>query len=125
MKKSTLALAVTLGAIAQQAGAAGFIEDSKATLGLRNSTSTRITVMVLQHPAAAAKTPNGAKASICVSSRVSPKALFSSVLTLLACMACVWTPAAQITVTTAAPLRAALCSRATAIRQSMISPAWV
>eukprot|EP01132_Coremiostelium_polycephalum_P012263 gene12263-14994_t len=36
MKKSTLALAVTLGAIAQQAGAAGFIEDSKATLGLRN-----------------------------------------------------------------------------------------
>lgn len=36
MKKSTLAVAVTLGAIAQQAGAAGFIEDSKATLGLRN-----------------------------------------------------------------------------------------
>ena len=36
MKKSTLALAVALGAIAQQAGAAGFIEDSKATLGLRN-----------------------------------------------------------------------------------------
>ncbi|WP_395610076.1 OprD family porin [Pseudomonas sp. B22129] len=36
MKKSTLALAVTLGAIAQQAGAAGFIDDSKVTLGLRN-----------------------------------------------------------------------------------------
>ncbi|AZE58123.1 Outer membrane low permeability porin OccK8/OprE [Pseudomonas synxantha] len=36
MKKSTLAVAVALGAIAQQAGAAGFIEDSKATLGLRN-----------------------------------------------------------------------------------------
>jgi len=36
MKKSTLALAVAVGAIAQQAGAAGFIEDSKATLGLRN-----------------------------------------------------------------------------------------
>ncbi|MDQ0651841.1 OprD family porin [Pseudomonas cedrina] len=36
MNKSTLALAVALGAIAQQAGAAGFIEDSKATLGLRN-----------------------------------------------------------------------------------------
>ncbi|WP_122763949.1 OprD family porin [Pseudomonas viridiflava] len=36
MKKSTLALAVALGAIAQHAGAAGFIEDSKATLGLRN-----------------------------------------------------------------------------------------
>lgn len=36
MKKSTLALAVALGAIAQQAGAAGFIEDSKVTLGLRN-----------------------------------------------------------------------------------------
>ena len=36
MKKSTLALAVTLGAIAQQAGAAGFIEDSHATLSARN-----------------------------------------------------------------------------------------
>jgi len=36
MKKSTLALSVALGAIAQHAGAAGFIEDSKATLGLRN-----------------------------------------------------------------------------------------
>ena len=36
MKKSTLAVAVALGAIAQHAGAAGFIEDSKATLGLRN-----------------------------------------------------------------------------------------
>ncbi|MFL6875652.1 OprD family porin [Pseudomonas marginalis] len=36
MKKSTLALSVALGVIAQQAGAAGFIEDSKVTLGLRN-----------------------------------------------------------------------------------------
>lgn len=36
MKKSTLALAVTLPAIANQATAAGFIEDSKASLGLRN-----------------------------------------------------------------------------------------
>ncbi|MDQ0123936.1 hypothetical protein J2W17_002883 [Pseudomonas lini] len=36
MNKSTLALAVALGVLAQQAGAAGFIEDSKATLGLRN-----------------------------------------------------------------------------------------
>ncbi|QKE64993.1 OprD family porin [Aquipseudomonas campi] len=36
MNKSSLALAVALGAIAQQAGAAGFIEDSKATIGLRN-----------------------------------------------------------------------------------------
>jgi hypothetical protein len=36
MNKSTLALAITLGAIAQQASAAGFIEDSKATLNLRN-----------------------------------------------------------------------------------------
>ena len=36
MKKSTLALAVALGAIAQQAGAAGFIDDSKITLGVRN-----------------------------------------------------------------------------------------
>lgn len=36
MNKSTLALAVTLGILAQQAGAAGFIEDSKASLGLRN-----------------------------------------------------------------------------------------
>ncbi|KTC17106.1 porin [Pseudomonas marginalis ICMP 9505] len=36
MKKSTLALAVALGTIAQQAGAAGFIDDSKVTLGLRN-----------------------------------------------------------------------------------------
>ncbi|MFZ3206932.1 MAG: OprD family porin [Pseudomonas sp.] len=36
MNKSTLALAVTLGVLAQQAGATGFIEDSKASLGLRN-----------------------------------------------------------------------------------------
>ncbi|MBK5413981.1 OprD family porin [Pseudomonas sp. TH31] len=36
MNKSTLALAVAVGVLAQQAGAAGFIEDSKATLGLRN-----------------------------------------------------------------------------------------
>ena len=36
MNKSTLTLAVALGVIAQQASAAGFIEDSKATLGLRN-----------------------------------------------------------------------------------------
>ncbi|ARB28308.1 OprD family porin [Pseudomonas tolaasii] len=36
MKKSTLALAVALAAVAQQANSAGFIEDSKATLGLRN-----------------------------------------------------------------------------------------
>ncbi|MFJ3368661.1 OprD family porin [Pseudomonas sp. NPDC086251] len=36
MNKSTLAMAVALGVVAQQASAAGFIEDSKATLGLRN-----------------------------------------------------------------------------------------
>jgi hypothetical protein len=36
MNKSTLALAITLAAIANQASAAGFIEDSKATLNLRN-----------------------------------------------------------------------------------------
>ncbi|MBF7729115.1 OprD family outer membrane porin [Pseudomonas sp. N040] len=36
MKYQHLPLAIALGAIAQQAGAAGFIEDSKATLGLRN-----------------------------------------------------------------------------------------
>ncbi|SDY66931.1 OprD family porin [Pseudomonas sp. NFIX28] len=36
MNKSTLAMAVAVGVMAQQAGAAGFIEDSKATLGLRN-----------------------------------------------------------------------------------------
>ncbi|SEM57832.1 outer membrane porin, OprD family [Pseudomonas sp. ok272] len=36
MNKSNLALAVALGVVAQQAGAAGFIEDSKATLSLRN-----------------------------------------------------------------------------------------
>jgi hypothetical protein len=36
MNKSSLALAITLGVIAQQASAAGFIEDSKATIGLRN-----------------------------------------------------------------------------------------
>ncbi|RON03812.1 OprD family porin [Pseudomonas brassicacearum] len=35
MNKSTLALAVAVGVLAQQASAAGFIEDSKATLGLR------------------------------------------------------------------------------------------
>ncbi|BAP42735.1 OprD family porin [Pseudomonas sp. 21LCFQ02] len=35
MKKSTLALAVTLGVLAQQAGAAGFIEDSKASVSSR------------------------------------------------------------------------------------------
>jgi hypothetical protein len=36
MNKSTLAVAVTLAALANQATAAGFIEDSTATLGLRN-----------------------------------------------------------------------------------------
>ncbi|MDD0842884.1 OprD family porin [Pseudomonas sp. Gutcm_11s] len=36
MNRSTLALAVSLAALATEAGAAGFIEDSKATLGLRN-----------------------------------------------------------------------------------------
>ncbi|WP_158713761.1 OprD family outer membrane porin, partial [Metapseudomonas resinovorans] len=36
MNKSSLALAVTLGVLAQQAAAAGFIEDSKASLTLRN-----------------------------------------------------------------------------------------
>ncbi|MGQ7818687.1 OprD family porin [Metapseudomonas furukawaii] len=36
MNTSTLALAVALGVVAQQASAAGFVEDSKATLGLRN-----------------------------------------------------------------------------------------
>jgi hypothetical protein len=35
MKKSTLALAVTVGVLAQQAGAAGFLEDSKATVSSR------------------------------------------------------------------------------------------
>ncbi|RMQ45669.1 Outer membrane porin [Pseudomonas cichorii] len=35
MKKSTLALAVTFGVLAQQAGAAGFIEDGKATISSR------------------------------------------------------------------------------------------
>lgn len=36
MNTSTLALAITLAALANQANAAGFIEDSKATLNLRN-----------------------------------------------------------------------------------------
>ena len=36
MNKSTLAVAVAVGLLAQQANAAGFIEDSKATLKLRN-----------------------------------------------------------------------------------------
>lgn len=36
MNKSTLAMAITLVALANQATAAGFIEDSKATLNLRN-----------------------------------------------------------------------------------------
>lgn len=35
MKKSTLALAITVAVLAQQAGAAGFIEDSKATVSSR------------------------------------------------------------------------------------------
>jgi len=35
MNKSTLAVAVAVGLLAQQAGAAVFIEDSKATLKLR------------------------------------------------------------------------------------------
>jgi hypothetical protein len=35
MKKSTLALAVTFGIMAQQAGAAGFLEDSKASISSR------------------------------------------------------------------------------------------
>ena len=35
MNKSTLALAVAVGVLAQQAGAAGFIEDSKASITAR------------------------------------------------------------------------------------------
>ena len=35
MNKSTLALAVAVGVLAQQAGAAGFIEDSKASVSSR------------------------------------------------------------------------------------------
>lgn len=35
MKKSTLAMAVAVGVLAQQAGAAGFIEDSKASVSSR------------------------------------------------------------------------------------------
>ncbi len=68
MNKSTLALAVAVGVLAQQAGAAGFIEDSKATLGHRStSTSTQITVTVtVALPTRQAKTLNGARASTCV-----------------------------------------------------------
>lgn len=36
MNKSNLALAVSLVALATEATAAGFIEDSKASIGLRN-----------------------------------------------------------------------------------------
>ncbi|MDK1395237.1 OprD family porin [Pseudomonas protegens] len=36
MNKSTLALAVAVGVLAQQAGAAGFVEDSKASITARN-----------------------------------------------------------------------------------------
>ncbi|OLQ71781.1 hypothetical protein BHX98_20510 [Acinetobacter baumannii] len=36
MNKSDLALAVALAALATEATAAGFIEDSKASIGLRN-----------------------------------------------------------------------------------------
>ncbi|WP_350614138.1 OprD family porin [Pseudomonas sp. HY7a-MNA-CIBAN-0227] len=36
MKKSTLALAVAVGVLAQQAGAAGFVDDSKLTFSARN-----------------------------------------------------------------------------------------
>ena len=36
MKKSTLAFAVAAGVLAQQAGAAGFVEDSKASVTARN-----------------------------------------------------------------------------------------
>ena len=36
MKSLSLPLAIALGILAQQAGAAGFVDDSKATLGLRN-----------------------------------------------------------------------------------------
>ncbi|MFC4864188.1 hypothetical protein ACS8MQ_23980, partial [Pseudomonas sp. MAHUQ-62] len=36
MKRSHFALAVALGVLAQQAAAGGFIEDSKASLTLRN-----------------------------------------------------------------------------------------
>ncbi|WP_425224971.1 hypothetical protein, partial [Pseudomonas sp.] len=36
MNKSTVALTLALGVLAQQAAAEGFIDDSKATLKLRN-----------------------------------------------------------------------------------------
>ena len=81
MNKSTLALAMAAGVLAQQASAAGFVEDSKATLACATSTSTPITVTVLVRT----KTKNGAKASICVSSPVTPRAPSVSVSMRSAC----------------------------------------
>jgi hypothetical protein len=81
MNKSTLALAIAAGVLAQQASAAGFVEDSKATLGLRNfyiNTDYR-------DGTGPNKTKNGAKASICVSSPVTPRAPSVSVSMRSAC----------------------------------------
>ena len=106
MNKSTLALAVAVGVLAQQAGAAGFIEDSKATLGLRNfyinnDNRDRRWHRQARPTAFKARTKNGAKASTCASSPATPKAPSASVSMLSACWVCVWIRAAALT----APLR--------------------
>ena len=84
MNKSTLALAMAVGVLAQQASAAGFVEDSKATLGLRNF---YINTDYRDGSPVRTKTKNGAKASICVSSPVTPRAPSVSVLMRSACWA--------------------------------------
>ena len=103
MNKSTLALAVAVGVLAQQAGAAGFIEDSKATLGLRNfyiNTDNRDSAAgTPANSKVSEKTKNGAKASTCVSSPATPKAPSASVSMPSACWVCVWIRAAALTAT--------------------------
>ena len=84
MNKSTLAMAVAVGVLTQQASAAGFIEDSKATLGLRNF---YINTDYRDGTGDQAKTKSGAKASICVSSPVTPRAPSASVSMRSACWA--------------------------------------
>ena len=78
MNKSTLALAIAAGVLAQQASAAGFVEDGKATLGLRN-----FYINTDYRDGTGPK--NGAKASICVSSPVTPRAPSVSVSMRSAC----------------------------------------
>lgn len=120
MNKSTLALAVAVGVLAQQAGAAGFIEDSKATLGLRNfyiNTDNR------DGPGANKNEEWGQGFDLRFISGYTQGTVQFGVDAIV-CTAFVWIPALPRVVTPAGVLLVAPSFQATATVQFLTSPAW-